>query len=729
MQNSRPIPITRDLVLLGGGHAHALVLRKWAMNPLPGAQVTLVNPQVKAPYTGMLPGYVAGHYERRDLDIDLVRLARQANARLVIDRAIGIDTARKRVQLSDAPELAYDTLSVDVGITSGLLDLPGATEHLVPAKPLGVFANAWSELVEHSVRDQSPPEIAIIGGGVAGLELALAMSHRLDQAGLHSANVRLVEANGTLLRDLNKSARQDLLSELERARIDVVTDTSVRAISENGIQVGSGDHFLEADFVVSAAGAQPHAWIQETNLSLESGYVSVDKYLQSVNTPHVFATGDCAHLTHAPRPKAGVFAVRQAPVLFANLRADLSNGELTAYTPQQSYLKLISKGRKSAVTDKWGIGLSGIWVWRLKDRIDRAFMDQFKPTLQIRETPLPKELASGVAELMNETAQPCGACGAKVGQDVLNEGLRDLPHDGAMPSLDDAAIIASGETATIVSTDHLRAFSANPYLLAKVAAIHALGDVWSMGAQPTNVLSQIILPPLSSDKQANMLREIVAGAQEIFGETGAAIVGGHTSSGAELTIGYTIMGEAASRPVTHEGAQPGDIIVLTKPIGTGVILAAEMRQLADGDDYQSALNSMCRPLAKAASILGCVATAMTDVTGFGVAGHLLNILDASGVSATIETKSVPVLTGAEALAAKGIRSTLWPQNAAQAARTSATSSPLYDLLFDPQTCGGLLATVPASKSDKVLAKFQAMNEPIWTIGEVTKGAPHVTLRG
>lgn len=729
MQNSRPIPITRDLVLLGGGHAHALVLRKWAMNPLPGAQVTLVNPQVKAPYTGMLPGYVAGHYQRSDLDIDLVRLARQANARLVIDRAIGIDTARKRVRLSDAPELGYDTLSIDVGITSGLVDLPGAAEHLVPAKPLGLFANAWSELVERSLRDQSAPKIAIIGGGVAGVELALAMAHRLDRAGLHSAKVRLVEANGTLLLDLNKRARRDLLSELEQAQIDVITDTSVRAISENGIQVGSGDLFIEADFVVSAAGAQPQAWFQETSLLLENGYVAVDKYLQSVNTPHVFATGDCAHLTHAPRPKAGVFAVRQAPVLFENLRADLSNGELTAYTPQRSYLKLISKGRKSAVTDKWGIGLSGDWAWQLKDRIDRAFMDQFKPTLQMREAPLPKELASGVAELMNETAQPCGACGAKVGQDVLNEGLRDLTHDGALPSLDDAAIIASGDTATIVSTDHLRAFSANPYLLAKVAAIHALGDVWSMGAQPTSVLSQIILPPLSSDKQANMLHEIMAGAREVFGETGAAIVGGHTSSGAELTIGYTIVGEAASRPVTHGGAEPGDIVVLTKPIGTGVILAAEMRQLADGDDYQSVLNSMCRSQANAASILGGVATAMTDVTGFGLAGHLLNILDASGASAVIETESLPVLPGAEALATRGIRSTLWPQNAEQATRISRLEFPLQDLLFDPQTCGGLLATVPASKIDDLLADFQLGDEPIWHIGTITKGAPHIELSG
>ena len=150
MQAHRPLPITRDLVLLGGGHAHALVLRKWAMAPLPGAQVTIVNPQVKAPYTGMLPGFVAGHYRRDELDIDLVRLARQATARLVIDHAVGIDLDQKTIQLSASPDLAYDTLSIDIGITSRLVDLPGADKYLIPAKPLGPFSQAWSALIERA---------------------------------------------------------------------------------------------------------------------------------------------------------------------------------------------------------------------------------------------------------------------------------------------------------------------------------------------------------------------------------------------------------------------------------------------------------------------------------------------------------------------------------------------------------------------------------------------------
>ena len=219
MQATTSVPITRDLVLLGGGHTHALVLRKWAMAPLAGAQVTLVNPDVKAPYTGMLPGFVAGHYNRDELDIDLVRLARQAGARLIVDRAVGIDTERKRVHLADRPDIVYDTLSIDVGISSRVpaskLDHPA----IIPANPLGPFADKWSDLIERSTSGGPPAKVGILGGGVAGVELALAMAHRLKAVSAGAPCVQIIESGDTLLRELNASARRTLLSELARAGI------------------------------------------------------------------------------------------------------------------------------------------------------------------------------------------------------------------------------------------------------------------------------------------------------------------------------------------------------------------------------------------------------------------------------------------------------------------------------------------------------------------------------
>ena len=436
----------------------------------------------------------------------------------------------------------------------------------------------------------------------------------------------------------------------------------------------------------------------------------------------MYAVGDCAYLSHAPRPKAGVFAVRQAPVLFNNLRAELSGGQTQLYTPQRDYLKLISTGRKSAVTDKWGIGLSGDWVWRLKDRIDRKFMDQFRGEMSMPPAKLPTTVADGVSEHLQQHENPCGGCGAKLGQSSLSKGLGAASQD-----MEDAAIIDAAGAARILSTDHLRAFNSDPYVLAKIAAVHALGDIWAMGAAPEAALSQIILPPLASDKQANMLRDIMAGAHEVMTASGAKIVGGHTSSGAELTIGFTISAPAGPNIIRQNSAKDGDVIILTKPIGTGVLLAAEMRQLADGDDYQAAIESMLRSQATASSILAKTATAMTDVTGFGLAGHLLNILRASNVSAHIDGTSVPVLSGAIQHAEAGVRSTLWASNISQQDRVNMPDSALKDLFFDPQTCGGLLATLPEAQIDGVLQAFADQDEPIWKIGRIETGQPIISV--
>jgi selenide,water dikinase len=709
------IPITRDLVLLGGGHTHALVLRKWAMNPLPGVQVTLVNPGVKAPYTGMLPGFVAGHYQRQDLDIDLVRLARAAGARLIVDRAIGLDPGKQTVQLADRPDIAFDILSIDIGISSRIPNSDRPSSNIIPAKPLGPFADAWDALIDRISQENRAAKISVIGAGVAGVELALAMAYRLRSLELPAARIELIEATSQPMRELNGGARRNLNAALAREGIALITDASIDKIDP------------DSDFIVSTAGASPHAWLADTSLALEDGFIRVDKHLQSLNKPGIFAAGDCAHLTHAPRPKAGVFAVRQAPVLFDNLRTALSTGKYRAYHPQQAYLKLISKGDQSALTDKWGIGLSGKWVWKWKDQIDRAFMTQFTDPIAMPAPNLPEQVAQGVAAEVDRQKNACGGCGAKVSQAALTHGLGAATDDPALTRFEDAAIVQTHSGYDVFSTDHLRAFNADPYVLAKVAAIHALGDIWAMGAVPKMVLAQIILPPLAPDKQSAMLTEIMQGARDVFDACGVTISGGHTSSGAELTIGFSLSGATSKPPLTHIGAMPGDVLVLTKPIGTGVILAAEMQQRLDGDDYQAALSSMCLLQQDTSRRLAEVASTMTDVTGFGLAGHLLNIIEASKVGGRVILDELPFLPGAIEASARGIRSTLYSANAQIRDRVHGEDDARLDLLFDPQTCGGLLATIPAEKWRGCRAAFQAANEPIWQIGTVLDGPAKIDL--
>jgi selenide,water dikinase len=262
-------------------------------------------------------------------------------------------------------------------------------------------------------------------------------------------------------------------------------------------------------------------------------------------------------------------------------------------------------------------------------------------------------------------------------------------------------------------------------LLGQIAAIHALGDVWAKGAAPQSGLLSLIIPRMSERMQASTVAEVVAAVRKVLGDAGADLVGGHTSMGRELTIGLTVTGLLDGPVIGHGGALPGDAIILTKPLGTGVILAAEMRGLASGDVVRKALASMRRPLTTATNLLSPVAHAMTDVTGFGLAGHLINILEASNVSARLTLASLPVLPGAEQLAAKGIRSSLWHSNVSLQTRVSAPASPLSDLLYDPQTAGGLLAIVPAERAADLIATFEARGEPAFVIGQIEDGAPFV----
>ena len=186
------VPYTRDLLLVGGGHAHALVLRTWGMDPLPGARLTVINPGPTAPYTGMLPGHVAGHYGRDDLEIDLVKLCRHAGARLLLDKAVGIDRARREVLLQRRGPVAYDVAYIDVGITAEM-DLPGFAEHGIGAKPLDVYAARWRAYLERAACGEVTPDVAVIGGGVAGCELAMAMAFALREAGVQP-RVTVIEA-------------------------------------------------------------------------------------------------------------------------------------------------------------------------------------------------------------------------------------------------------------------------------------------------------------------------------------------------------------------------------------------------------------------------------------------------------------------------------------------------------------------------------------------------------
>lgn len=734
---AKAIPILSDLVLIGGGHAHALVARMWGMNPMPGVRLTLINPDPATPYTGMLPGLIAGHYTRDEMMVDLVRLGRFAGARVILDRVTGIDREGRRILLQNRPSIPYDMASIDIGISSDLPDITGFRTHAVAAKPLGNYAEQWEAFVALGLPN---PRVVIIGAGVGGVELALASHHRLAATGA-VPDVVLLERAETALAGIGAGTQRRLLAHLKRAGIRLVTQAKVTEIAEGHVSL-EGAPDLPSDFTLAVSGTRPQGWLAGTGLALHEGYVAVSPTLQS-SDPVIFSAGDCAHLSHAPRAKAGVYAVREAPILFHNLRAALLGQPLRRYWPQSDYLKLISTGGKGAVADKWGLPLDGAWLWRWKDRIDRGFMAKFADYPSMRK-PLPKgPLLPGLAEAMS--AQPlCAGCGAKLGADELSAALQALPapHRAEVVSGpgDDAAVLRSQNGYQVITTDHMRAFNSDARKMAHIAALHALGDIWAMGARPQVALAQVVLPLMSPAKTTGMLEEVMLTASEVFRAAGADIVGGHSSIGSELTIGFTITG-MTERPVSKGGLKLGDVLILTKPLGSGTIMAAEMALmrvpgLILGESVAAALASMTRASGAAAAILADTATAMTDVTGFGLGGHLLEMLDASShgsnpetsVGAVLRLEEVPLLPGALMLAEAGAASSLAPANrAASIGRISGADSPRKAMLYDPQTGGGILAAVSGHQADSVLAALHEAGEPAAIIGYVTKGPARITL--
>ena len=728
--NDANIPLTKDVVLVGGGHTHALLLLSWAMNPLPGTRVTIINPSSTAPYTGMLPGHVAGHYDRHELDIDISRLAHHAGARHVHGHARDIDTEAGLIHLDGRPPVEYDVLSMNIGIHSGMTEIPGSNHHGHPAKPLDVFAREWEQFVSE-VRKGRKPHVAVIGAGVAGVELAMAMEYRLRKTSIEPVSVRIFEQAATPMNELGSIARRKILRLLEGNDISLECGVSVRSLNA-GMVVLSDGHTHDVEFVVLSAGSKPHEWLKDTGLANDQGYVPVDSCLRAIGYKNIFAAGDCAHFTPSPLPKAGVYAVRQAPVLHDNLRAVLQDREPRSYRPQKHFLKLISTGTRHAVGSKYGLTIFGASVWQLKDRIDRRFMNRFVNLPAMKPPHVPTEVAEGAREIIQGTPAICRGCGSKVGHDVLREILGSRIQHGsakeALTGLDDAALLEIDDHKMMISTDFLNSFIEDHWVFARIAALHAVSDIWAMGATPSTALLTIVLPRMNRQLQQRTLAETMHALQTTLGDEGIEIIGGHTCQGTELSIGLTVLGELQGKLMSKAGAMPGDDLVMTKPIGTGVILAGLMTGQTRGHDLHQALNSMQASSAPAAGLLGQHASAMTDITGFGLAGHLYELLDASGCAAILSLDKVPLLPGALSLAAMGVRSSIWESNTSIMPGGIANEDHRADLLFDPQTSGGLLAAIPADRTEDVLELAGAQGIDAWQIGRIEPGPTELFVK-
>lgn len=366
----------KRLVLLGGGHAHVKVLAELAGWPLAGWDVHLVSPYRRQIYSGMLPGWVAGHYPIETCAIALDQLAASAAVAFHETAGTALDLAQQSLRCADGSTLRYDALSIDTGPMPSLTHLPGAEAHALPIRPIERFISAWPRVVERITGQCRRFDLVVLGAGAAGVELAFAIRHRANVEGWSHLFLTLVGSEEWPLPGAPAATRRQAVALLKERGIQWRGGQRATRLDARSLHL-DGSAPMVSDACLVATGAAAPTWPAAAGLAIdEQGFIQVGRTLQSLSHPHVFAAGDVAAYAD-PRPKSGVYAVRAGPVLARHLRAFCEGRLIPAWTPQVRALYLISTGDRHALATWGDWSWSGRWVWRWKDRIDRRFMRRF----------------------------------------------------------------------------------------------------------------------------------------------------------------------------------------------------------------------------------------------------------------------------------------------------------------------------------------------------------------
>ena len=686
----RQRPARQLLVLAGGGHTHALLLRRWIMRPEskpPDTAVFLVNRCSTSLYSGMVPGLVAGLYPRDACAIDLRDLCRRAGVTFVEAEITGVDPGRHELQLQGRPALRFNVLSINVGCQTRW-SAPGldAPSEIQMVKPLEPFL-AWLER-RLQVDGDRAQTLRIRGGGAAAVELALALRARglVPELLLRGEQLQLGSPGGY------RAAERWLLR------------AGVR------IHRGVADH-APAD--LACTGSEAPAWLAASGLPVEpaTGRVLTEASLAVQGLPQLLASGDCAVIASDPRAPAGVWAVRAAPVLAENLRRRLAhpNRPLRLWRPRRWALQLLGDGGCFAPAAPAALAFYGPfhlgpapWLWRWKDHIDRRFMAAFRSPPRV--------------------AMACRGCAAKLPAAPLAAALARLAPGGVAPAAEDASPLerTAGGALLLQSVDGFPALLDDPWLNARLTTLHACSDLWACGARLHSLQVVVTLPEAAPALQEELLLQSLAGVRSVIDPLGAPLLGGHTlegRDGAGLALTLAVTGVVDPDSYWPKGPlRSGQVLLLSRPIGSGVLFAAAMAGEAQPGWIDAALAVMQQSQAPLLSLLaahGC--QACTDITGFGLLGHLGEMLGPDH-HVELDPRSIPALPGALQLLERGVVSSLAPANAQALARlapgagvslASPATASQEQLWIDPQTCGPLLAAVPAEHGEAALQAMRA----------------------
>src|SRR6056300_1451653 len=697
------IPITNDLVLIGGGHSHLLVLMKLSKRPIKGNRITLITNEIDTPYSGMIPGYIEGIYSWRDSHIDLCRLCLKLNVRFIHAEVERVSAYNKEIYFKDRPKIKFDVLSINTGIQSNNSDIKGAAKYCLPVKPISKLANNFLNKITNY------KSIAFIGGGAGSVELALAIKKRFLNIN-QEIKITLISGKRGLLSAFPQKTKLISQETLKKFKIDIIEYNRVLEVTPKQI-ILSDKSILRIDKAILSTNSMTPKWLTRSDILLtRDNYILVNKSFQT-NYKYVFASGDVIDFDNQNLKKAGVFAVRSGKPLAVNIKKFIIGKNLLEYKFNKNYLALIGTSKASAIATKYNLTFNSKFFFYLKSYIDKRFIKKFSD-FRIRK----------ITDENN--FMQCKGCAAKV---PLNALRKALPQEIVSTSED--AVSVPNYPDLFQTVDMINSIITDPFILGKIAANHSISDLVSVNSQITSAMMILQLPFSKTEINSRDLEQVLLGAKEIFKLVDCPLIGGHTMIGKDKdpVIGFSILGQKQNKMESiknRRNIKTKDLLILTERIGSGLIFAGINNYLIDSHFQIDVIKQMIKGNINFGKICNQLnILSMTDITGFGLANHLLNLIkrDNSKTGLTIYPNKIPLFEGVNECINKNIKSSLFESNYDIAQKDiiyKRDKSKIDNIIYDPQTVGGIAFIIPQEEKDKHFTILKENNVKFTEIGFV-----------
>ncbi len=710
MFKQEEIPINNDLVLIGGGHSHIMLIMELTKKPIRGNRITLISNEIDTPYSGMIPGFIEGIYTWRETHIDLYKLCFKLDIRFIHSEVLGISAINKEISLKNRPKIKFDVLSINTGIKSNNKTIKGAHKYCVPVKPISKLSNNFLNETKKN------NNIVFIGGGAASVELALGLKKRFKNK-KSNLKISIITGKNGLLNSFPTKTRNIAKQTLQKTQINVIEKVEVIEVQKDKLLL-SNKTKLKIDKAILSTNAMPPEWIKKSDITLnKNNFIIVNDKFQT-NYSYVFAAGDVVDFNNQNLSKSGVYAVKSGKPLAKSIRGFIQKKEAVPYKFNKNYLSIIGLSNGLAIATKYNFTFTSRFCFLLKKFIDQNFVKKFNNLGENNYSNFSDFLNTfdKIVKKSNKNIpgyqMQCRGCAAKVDFNALKT---ILPKKIINTSED--AINVKNYPNLYQSVDMISSIVSDPYLLGKIAANHAISDIIAVNSKLISALMILQLPFSNSEINSRDLEQVTAGASDVFKLTNCSISGGHTMIGKDKDpiIGFSVMGEKkniVSNKIRSK-LKENDILILTEKIGSGIIFSGINNDIIDGYYQIEVLNQMSQGNISFSKISDKLKTlSMTDITGFGLVNHLLNLIkrDSGKTGLTIYPDKIPLFNGVKKALSKKVRSSLFNKNfnTAQKDLVYDRETKLIDeILYDPQTVGGLAFII--SKEEKV-KQFKILEE-------------------